>query len=69
MFFRPAPVHPNRLALWPQKSTFNDKLYDGLEQLTITAHFITSIGLVNFENEEEEEEVGLASFLNKCSLA
>ena len=47
-----------------QETTFNDKLYGGLEQLTTTAQFITSIGLVvwilqfvNFENEEEEEYV------------
>ena len=52
--------HSNRSALWPQETTFNDKLYGGLEQLTTTAQFITSIGLVvwilqfiNFENEEE----------------
>ena len=38
--------HSNRSALWPQETTYNDKLYGGLEQLTTTAQFITSIGLV-----------------------
>ena len=35
-----------RSAIWPLGATFNDKLFGGLEQLTATAQFITTIGLV-----------------------
>ena len=38
--------HSARTNIWPKETSLNDKLYGDLAQLTATAQFITSIGLI-----------------------
>ena len=38
--------HSARTNIWPKETSLNDKLYGDLAQLTATAQFVTSIGLI-----------------------